>query len=380
MKSGQSSIIVLAKGYLPDNGGIERYSSDLVDAYTRCWRRVYVLTQSSVGPGIRRVGRAIVIDVGATVQVWVFWRVLLKLRHLIGRVRPVFIHGTTWRISLPALIVGARCPLVVTVHGREVFVVPCLLMPIMKLVLKKADIVAVVSQVIADATRSVVSRSRAHWLVLWNGISFPDAAKATPERQSHDGPIRLYAFCRLVERKNLHGVLAAVALLKARGLDGFHLDIAGGGPERARLERLIGEYGIGPLVTLHGTISEEEVVPRYRAADIFIHPQITAEGGKDIEGFGLSIADAMSFGAAVVVGKDGGPSDFVHDGITGLVVDGHEIEAVADAIETLVCNPQLRLQIGRQGRDWALRELDWDKVAGKISAQYGGGAVQPVHR
>lgn len=363
-------MLVLAKGYSPNDGGIERYSTALAQAYQSFYARVYVITQTTVGPRVYRSGRVIIIDVGADTQFKVFMLIFVRLHMLLKRIKPNFIHATTWRISLPAFILCNKVPLAITVHGREVFVLPKPLYPIMKFVLKHADVIAVVSKQIEDIIRPTIASSKTKWMVLWNGLSFYDDAKLTPVRSINDAsPLRLYAFCRLVERKNMYGTLQAIALLRDRGLSNFHLDLAGDGPERPRLESFVKKHQLENLVTFLGRIPDKEITPRYKAADIFVHPQITTADGKDIEGFGLTIADAMSFGVAVVAGVAGGPSDFVKNERTGLLVNGENTVEIADALQSLIENAKFRHSIGRHGREWALKELSWKKAAYSLSVE-----------
>lgn len=370
LKNSGQTILILAKGYLPDDGGIERYSTELARAYQNFYARVYVITQTTAGPRVHRSGRVIIIDVGTASQFKVFMRIFVRLRMLLTRIKPNFIHATTWRISLPAFLLRNKIPLAITIHGREVFVLPKPLYPLMKFALKHADAVAVVSKQIEDVIRPTITPSKTKWMVLWNGLSFYDDARTTPARCNNDAsPLRLYAFCRLVERKNMYGTLQAILLLRDRGVSNFHLDLAGDGPERKRLDAFVERHQLENLVSFLGRIPDKEITPRYKAADIFVHPQITAEGGKDIEGFGLTIADAMSFGLAVVAGVAGGPSDFVTNGKTGLLVNGENTVEIADALQNLIENTKLRHSIGRQGRDWALKELSWKKVAYSLSAE-----------
>jgi glycosyltransferase involved in cell wall biosynthesis len=365
--ASHNKMLVFAKGYLPDPGGIERYSADISEAYATMFDRVYVLTQTSVGPVVRRSGKVIVIDLGTGRQGLLFFKFLGAARRLLRRNKPTYMHATTWRLALPALLSGGKVPLAVTVHGREVFIVSRPLRPLLNLVLSRAAVVAVVSNAIRVAYGTGRSISMDNWTTVWNGLSFRNEAMQPLERPRRD-TVRLFAFCRLVERKNIRGAIEALALLRQRGVGGFFLEVAGDGPDRADLERLVEQRGLTDVVRFLGYVSEGDVVASYRAADVFVHPQIAVQAGGDIEGFGLTIADAMSFGLAVVVGRDGGPSDFVMDGETGFVVDGNDVTAIADALEILVTSPERREEMGRCAQKWVLAELDWRRSASRVVA------------
>lgn len=365
MKDISDTIFVLAKGYTPDVGGIERYSAEMVDHYALRFQRAYVVTQTSKGPIVRKSENKIIIDVGSGSQLIVFIRFLLALRRLFSIRSPDFIHATTWRAAIPVLFLKKQSPMVVTVHGREVFIVTKILRPIMRYILAHCQAVAVVSDAIRHTYSSTTGCNTKNWVVTWNGITFPKEANSfTPSRDS--ASFRIFSFCRLVERKNIHGAILAISNLFARGVDNFTFDIAGVGPERTKLEKLARDVGVSHKVRFIGYVSDAEIIDYYKSSHIFLHPQIAASGGGDIEGFGLTIADAMSFGVAVIAGRDGGPSDFVRHGETGLIVDGTDVAAITAALEYLISNPERCRDIACSGRAWSLTHLSWSNAVEQI--------------
>jgi len=372
----RETIILLAKGYLPDDGGIERYSTEIARGYAQNGYRVIALTQSGAGPGVRRDGRVAVVDLGRGNQAALMIRFLFVWRRLRHRFKPVIVHATTWRLSLPALFGGRRPPLVVTVHGREIFVMKAPLRPVMRHALGRADRVLVVSDAIRQEARARAGLASGPWRVVWNGASYLDGSVETGPRPAGtpSSPVRIATLCRLVGRKNVPGAVRAAGLLLRRGVTDFRYEIAGGGPDLPAVEREIAANGLQNYVVLLGRVDDEEVPVLYARSDIFLHPQIDLDG--DIEGFGLVIADAMTLGAAVVAGRDGGPADFVQPGVTGLLVDGTDDAAIADALELLITQPGRRAEIAEAGRRWAHDTLSWANAAAQgiegLSGPTGG--------
>jgi len=363
------SILLFAKGYLPDDGGIERYSAEVARAYAQNGFRVYVLTQTTSGPRVARDGKVRVIDLGAKSQLQLLLLFAIYGHRLAKRSRAKFVHATTWRVAVPAFVMPKRPPLMVTVHGREIFVLPKALLPLMRLTLKKAEKVAVVSETIRKAAEATVD-SR-DWAVVWNGSSFADyEALALPMRTADDAAkVHIFTLCRLVERKNILGAVRAIALLVGQGVTNIHYTIAGGGPEREAIEQLVRERGVQGYVTLLGRVEDEAIPDLYRKSDIFLHPQIDIDG--DVEGFGLVIADAMSLGLCVIAGKEGGPSDFVIEGQTGLLVDGRNDAEIANALAKVVRDQPLRRRIADTALDWARRNLSWTAASKKMIEEMG---------
>ncbi len=81
-----------------------------------------------------------------------------------------------------------------------------------------------------------------------------------------------------------------------------------------------------------------------------------------VESFGVSVLESSACEKPVVVSKVGGLPEVVKDGITGIIVEPHNIQATAVAIEKLVLDVNLRKQFGKQGREMVKGKYDWDKM------------------
>ncbi len=145
---------------------------------------------------------------------------------------------------------------------------------------------------------------------------------------------------RLHREKGIDTLLAAMSHLSARG-NPQALVIAGDGPERTMVQTFIshGEGGercrwLGFRHDVRGVLS---------AADIFAMPSRW-------EGFGLAIGEAMAAGLPVVGTEVPGVRDLVVDGETGLLVDREDVTALAEAVERLAGDPELRARLGAAGR------------------------------
>ncbi|MCA0849961.1 glycosyltransferase family 4 protein [Salipiger thiooxidans] len=355
-------ILYLAKAYPPETGGVETYSEQVAMAYARAGHEVTVVTTHPGAVGEEMRGGVKVTNVGDHgSQAAIFGRMA---RHLWSLRHEPFdaVHATTWRVSLPALLLRRGLPMVLTIHGREVFVVPKPLRPMMMRALRHADHLPTVSQPILDKFEQDLGFRLKGAFSNWNGISFEEESG-----QPHDKPagMVLFCMCRLVARKNVDGAIRAVAELVGRGHD-ITFRIAGGGEEADSLAALVRELGMEEHVTLLGRVPDEDIQPLYRGSHIFLHPQIATRSGQDMEGFGLTIADAMSFGCVPVAGASGGPLDFIRNGETGYLVDGTKTGEIVTALERLITDPAHREALAAAARDFALAQLTWDAHARKI--------------
>ncbi len=114
-----------------------------------------------------------------------------------------------------------------------------------------------------------------------------------------------------------------------------------GGPSGTGLERpeelqkLAGELGIGDLVAFHPPVPRSVLADWYRAADLVAVPSYS-------ESFGLVAAEAQACGTPVVAARVGGLQAAVEDGVTGVLVDGHDPVAWARTLAGLLGDPRRR--------------------------------------
>jgi phosphatidylinositol alpha-1,6-mannosyltransferase len=81
------------------------------------------------------------------------------------------------------------------------------------------------------------------------------------------------------------------------------------------------------------------------------------------EGFGIALVEASACGKPVIAGRSGGVPDAVQDGLTGLLVNPVDSEAVAAAIVKVLREPCLANTMGENGRKWVETEINWTRAA-----------------
>ena len=113
-----------------------------------------------------------------------------------------------------------------------------------------------------------------------------------------------------------------------------------------------------------GELREDEKWNWLHLSDIFIMPAREIDG--DFEGFGIVYLEANLCGKPVIAGQAGGVSDAVLDNSTGLLVNPESSEEISQAIVKLVADPNLRDDLGRQGKERAQTEFNWEKQLEKL--------------
>ena len=167
---------------------------------------------------------------------------------------------------------------------------------------------------------------------------------------------------RLSRRKGFDQVIRALPLLARRGLDVRYAAI-GIGEDRAYLESLADELGVAGSVHFLGHVSPDDLPRWYNAADVVTMPNREING--DTEGFGMVFIEAAACAKPTVAGLAGGTGAAVVDGVTGLRVDGASVDAVAEGLGRILCDPLLGARLGESGHRRAMSEFSWETVSEK---------------
>lgn len=139
--------------------------------------------------------------------------------------------------------------------------------------------------------------------------------------------------------KGVRELMQACAILVESGLK-FNCVLAGDGTQKAWIEMFVAQHHLQGIVKLQGWLRGDQLLEHYRNSDIFVLPSWS-------EGMPNSLIEAMSSGLCPIVTSVGIIPDFVHNGKHGLVVEPHSVQALSDALSSLITAPDLRLSYAR---------------------------------
>lgn len=261
---------------------------------------------------------------------------------------------------------GAR--LVCTFHGVELTWArkTRVLMPFLKRAIRTADAVTANSSYTAGLIRNVFDRP-VDRIPFGAAIEPPASVSLEPRRITGGDAFELLFVGRLVERKGVHYLLEALARLRDR--IGMRLRIVGDGPMRPALESKAAALGIAERVSFEGLLSDEMLAQRFTACDAFVLPAVVDAKG-DVEGLGVVLIEALSYGRPVIASAAGGIVDIVRDGDTGLLVPPGDAAALARAILRYVEDPQLAAELAARGRTHVEHEFSWPVITERLMALY----------
>jgi len=193
--------------------------------------------------------------------------------------------------------------------------------------------------------------------VVANGVEIPPPpGNGCAVRAALDVPpgnVLVFALQRLAPEKRVDALLHALR----RGLDAgaaVTLVIGGTGPEAPALRALAAELGIDKHVRFAGYVPRAALGAYFEACDLFAFHST-------YETFGLVVAQAMSYGRAVVSVRSTALPEVVGD--AGVLVPPGDPIALGDAIAALAHDPARRRQLGEAGRRRAAALYAWDRVA-----------------
>lgn len=199
----------------------------------------------------------------------------------------------------------------------------------------------------------------------------PQARLAIRRRYGVDDAPLVLSVSRLVARKGQDALIRAAAQIRET-VPAARTLIVGDGPDRSRLAGLIGRYGLHREVQLTGAVPWSELADHYAAADVFAMPCRTRGLGLDVEGLGLVFLEAAAAGLPVVAGRSGGAPETVREGLTGTVVDGRDVPAVASAVAGLLADPARAAHMGANGRRWVSTAWNWTNSAERLAVLLSG--------
>jgi glycosyltransferase involved in cell wall biosynthesis len=185
-------------------------------------------------------------------------------------------------------------------------------------------------------------------------------------RKKHklDGRFVVAYFGRLCSNKGARHLLGAADILRRRGAD---KDIAflfvGGNIETdqaTEFKAYLNKLNLNNIV-LTGMIPNKDIPQAYTAADMAVFPDVT-----NLPGFSTALAESMASGIPIVIGNRGWEDATpIVDGLNGLVIEHASPEQIADSIELLKGNHNLRLKLAENALQYAQQEMDYDRVTEK---------------
>jgi glycosyltransferase involved in cell wall biosynthesis len=236
--------------------------------------------------------------------------------------------------------------------------------------MQAADLVVTLGEAMRDeiAERGI---DPANILIVPNGVSseflqpLPDPAALKSQLGITDGEYVVGLVSSLVAHEGIGTLLAAVKILGDRGVRTRAL-IVGDGPDRGTLERHAAQLGLDAIFT--GRVPMAKVRDYHAVLDVFVVPRTPDRVCQLVTP--LKPVEAMASGLPVVVSGVRALGEIVQDKVTGLLFPPLDAEALADALQLLLGNPELRRELGANAKQWVARDRTWEHNAARYRDAY----------
>lgn len=134
--------------------------------------------------------------------------------------------------------------------------------------------------------------------------------------------------------------------------------VVGEGPARPQIESRINHYGLHDRITLTGQRSD--VPDLLAASDIFAHPSLR-------DPFPLAVLEGLAAGLPVLAWDEGGIREQIVNGETGFLLPTGDVRALANSLDSLLADPDLRSQMGNKGREHLRLHCDPNQASVKFA-------------
>jgi len=299
------------------------------------------------------------------------WRMARAVAH---QARATIMHGH-WVIpgGLTAALAGSGLPLVVSLHGSDVYVAETLppARAAARWTFARAGFVTACSDDLARrAIRLGADAGRIETVPYGvdAGRFHPDPVRrATIRAELHVAPARtlVVAAGRLVRKKGFEYLIAALA-----SLPDAVLAVAGAGTLDDELRTQARTAGIGDRVRFLGDETQERVAGLLAAADVVVVPSVRDDSG-NVDGLPNVVLEALASGTPLVTTTAGGIGAVVEHGATALVVPERDPAAIVAAIRTLEADRDRAGRIGAAARALVEARFGWNRTAEQLDDAYG---------
>jgi glycosyltransferase involved in cell wall biosynthesis len=179
-------------------------------------------------------------------------------------------------------------------------------------------------------------------------------------RRASDAP-------HLVVTRNLEAIYDIPTAMRAfarvrETYSAARLSVAGSGPELHNLEALAAAIGVADAVSFPGRLDRDQVAALYREADVMLNPS-------RVDNMPNSVLEALACGVPVVSTRAGGVPYIVRDGVSALLVDAGDAEAMASAILRVLRDTELAKRLVTAGLA-EVQQYTWANVRVRLAELY----------
>ncbi|RJP62500.1 MAG: glycosyltransferase family 4 protein [Ignavibacteriales bacterium] len=283
----------------------------------------------------------------------VYLKALKKLKQIISEFKPQILHSHyATSYGLLGALSGFH-PYIISAWGSDVYDFPkksFLHRSILKYNLGNADKILSTSKVMAEEVQIYTGKEI---IITPFGID-TEVFKPQETKSLFDHKDIVIGTVKTLEANyGIENLIRAFKIVKeSNPLLLLKLLIVGTGSQELYLKKVVSELGLEKIATFTGFILPDDI-PRYH--NMITVPVFLSQH----ESFGVAVLEALACEKPVIVTNVDGFKEIVQDGINGIIVPVGDVEKTAAAIEKLIKDKNLRLDLGKKGREQVIEFYNW---------------------
>jgi glycosyltransferase involved in cell wall biosynthesis len=255
-------------------------------------------------------------------------------------------------------------PFIISVWGSDIYNFPqksFIHCKIVRFNLSKADVILSTSNAMSKQTKKFTDKKI---IVTPFGI---DTDKFKPKKSTSIFVASDFVIGTIKTLEKNYGIeylIKAFKIVKEKqSVKILKLMIVGTGTQQTYLKSLVNELNLKNDTVFTGYIDHQKIPNYQNMLDVAVIPSIN-------ESFGVTALEASACGKPVIASNVGGLLEVIEDGVTGYLVEKQNPQAIADALEKLINNEDLRKELGTNGRNKVIKEYNWEVCVEKMISVY----------
>ena len=149
------------------------------------------------------------------------------------------------------------------------------------------------------------------------------------------------------------------------------LVICGDGEEKAHINGLIDKLGIRKSIEMYGIVDFDQLVKLFYQSLVYVFPSINR-----LEAFGIVQLESFVNYTPVIASDIPGPNAVMDVGTTGLLVPKQNPDAISEAVNSMLADPQKAVAMGKAGRKLVETKYDWKNIVEQVVDLYKEGLTK----
>lgn len=199
--------------------------------------------------------------------------------------------------------------------------------------------------------------------VIYRGANFDAIEQCQPNEQvakKYEGKTIIAFIGRLIDGKGTHDLITAISELKRTDIVTL---IIGGGPEEARLKKMVTENQLDNQVIFFGNLPFNEAIGILKTAHIVVNPSYT-------EGLPTSVTESALCRKAIIATNVGGTPEVISGRNDGFLIPPRQPKVIAEKLTLLIENPTLRTTFSENAFLAVKSKFSWNYSADQYLAVF----------